>query len=370
MLGAMNFITTILNMRAPGWKDSPFYKTLQLRVVSFMNNKLTVCWNMLLLSFTLWVTINLMQEPAGNQNLEFGFPRDYMLAITSISMIKVKTSKQLGYYLAGLTEGDGYIGTPSTTSKVKPNVTITFNLKDLTLAKKLSETIGFGNIRIQEKYNACRLTISNTESLIKYVELVNGKFRTPKIYALHNLINWLNENRNTSIQTLPIDKSKFNDNAWLAGFSDADSNFDIRVTDKSLNSVTDKLTKARVALRFRIEQQSSIPNVNLTYHPIISDLATYFNVNLATREYKSGKYNYILVVNTFEKVPIVINYFNSFPLMSSKYLDYQDWKEVYDMILTKDHLTEDGRIKIKFIKMKMNDNRVSISWDHLNNFYN
>lgn len=133
-------------MRAPGWKDSPIYKTLELRILRFMNNKLTVCWKMLLLSFTLWVTINLMYEPAGNQVLELVFPRDYTLAISSISMINVKTSKQLGYYLAGLTEGDGYIGTPSVNSKVKPNVTITFNLKDLPLAKALSDSIGFGNI--------------------------------------------------------------------------------------------------------------------------------------------------------------------------------------------------------------------------------
>lgn len=118
---------------------------------------------MLLLSSTLWVTMYLMQEPAGNQIIEFEFLRDYTLAITSISMIKVKTSKQLGYYLAGLTEGDGYIGSPSVTSNTKPNVTITFNLKDLPLAKALSKTIGFGNIRIQEKYNVYRLIISNTE---------------------------------------------------------------------------------------------------------------------------------------------------------------------------------------------------------------
>lgn len=37
-----------------------------------------------------------------------------------------------------------------------------------------------------------------------------------------------------------------------------------------------------------IEQQSSIPNVTLTYHSIMLDLANHFNVNLATRKYKSG----------------------------------------------------------------------------------
>lgn len=56
----------------------------------------------------------------------------------------------------------------------------------------------------------------------------------------------------------------------------------------------------------------------------MSELAVYFNVNLATRKYKSRNFYYILEVNTFEKVATVIDYFNKFPLMSSKYLDYQD----------------------------------------------
>lgn len=47
--------------------------------------------------------------------------------------------------------------------------------------------------------------------------------------------------------------------------------------------------------------------------------------------------------------------------MSSKSLDYQDWKKVYDMILIKDHLTENGKAKIKSIKMGMNNNRVSFN---------
>jgi hypothetical protein len=39
---------------------------------------------------------------------------------------------------------------------------------------------------------------------------------------------------------------------------------------------------------------------------------------------------------------------------------------VYDIISKKEHLTEKGKNRIKFIKSRMNDNRIDIDWSHLN----
>jgi hypothetical protein len=49
----------------------------------------------------------------------------------------------LGYYLAGLIEGDGYI---SITNKNRVILGITFNIKDRPLAEKLLSLIGKGTI--------------------------------------------------------------------------------------------------------------------------------------------------------------------------------------------------------------------------------
>ena len=45
----------------------------------------------------------------------------------------------------------------------------------------------------------------------------------------------------------------------------------------------------------------------------------------------------------------VITYFDKYPLMGVKSLDFQDFKTVYSLILTKQHLTDLGREEIKQI---------------------
>lgn len=53
--------------------------------------------------------------------------------------------------------------------------------------------------------------------------------RTPKIEALHRLIDWLNAKdalvQKSKISKLGLDSSSLGDNPWLAGFLEADGNF-------------------------------------------------------------------------------------------------------------------------------------------------
>lgn len=109
------------------------------------------------------------------------------------SQIIINNEEELfGSYLAGLFEGDGHIWIPSldTLKKKKhnPRFCITFHIKDLPLANKIKSIIGYGFIRIKNKENACVLTISPLEGLIKIINLINGKLRTPKINQLYLLI--------------------------------------------------------------------------------------------------------------------------------------------------------------------------------------
>jgi hypothetical protein len=45
------------------------------------------------------------------------------------------------------------------------------------------------------------------------INLVNGKFRTPKILALHKAIDNLNKFRETNLDKLPLDTSSLDSNA-------------------------------------------------------------------------------------------------------------------------------------------------------------
>lgn len=100
-------------------------------------------------------------------------------------------------YLAGLIEGDGTIIVPKyeRSSKGKlnyPSIQIVFHLKDLPLALLIQKNLGFGSLHRKKGVNAYILSINNNEGILKLVSLLNGNMRTPKIYSLFNLIDWLN----------------------------------------------------------------------------------------------------------------------------------------------------------------------------------
>jgi hypothetical protein len=125
----------------------------------------------------------------------------------------------LGPYLAGLIEGDGHIYTPSsyrdkngkkntpsfrprangpgTESRFSPgpegagakaSIEICFDIKDLPLFIKIKEILEGGYIAIRPNNKSGRLFIKKKVILLKLINLINGHMRTPKIEALHRII--------------------------------------------------------------------------------------------------------------------------------------------------------------------------------------
>ena len=82
--------------------------------------------------------------------------------------------------------------------------------------------------------NAYILTINNYEGLLLVTSLINGNMRTPKIYALYNLIDWLNlKFEDINIPKKYINNSPLYSNAWLSGFIEADGPFSVITTSKN-----------------------------------------------------------------------------------------------------------------------------------------
>jgi hypothetical protein len=103
-------------------------------------------------------------------------------------------SKLLGYYLAGLIEGSGSIIVPKTIINQKgkllyPVIKITFVKKDELLAKKIKEIIKGGTLVYSKNSQYLNLEIQDLNLIQKIAILINGKMRTPKIEALHRLID-------------------------------------------------------------------------------------------------------------------------------------------------------------------------------------
>jgi hypothetical protein len=82
---------------------------------------------------------------------------------------RLESDESFGYYLAGLIEGDGYIG--------KRSIEIAFHVSDSQLAYYIKKRIGFGNVtKYSHTNNAVRYCVWNKEGINKILDLVNGKF--------------------------------------------------------------------------------------------------------------------------------------------------------------------------------------------------
>lgn len=265
-------------------------------------------------------------------------------------------------YLAGLYEGEGYIWIPKNKKnpvygiqKSNPVFGIKLNIIDLSLANKIISIIGKGHI-VKRKGKTIELRITSIVSLKKVIELINGKLRTPKIDQLHKLIDWMNLHHSLKIEKRTLDNSTIDSNSWLAGYIEAEGGFYIRHSLK------------QISCKFNLEQKMIDPKSLNNIEPILKEIASYLEINLNLKKRKKGNY-YILKVENKKSVSNLIKYLTKYPLFSTKYLDYLNWKEALKLILNKKHTTKEGSIYILNLKNNMNDKRISIDWTHLKNLF-
>ena len=277
-------------------------------------------------------------------------------------------SSNFGPYLAGLWEGDGSLWIPSTThapsgKRYTPHYTITVNEKDYPLLLTLKSFIG-GHIRSKQGNHAYDLVVSNIQQLLNLVDLMGPHLRTPKIYRFNLLIKWLNNNKNISLPIVEVDTSHVLSNAWLSGFIDADGSFDVRVRTQ-----VEGKGKNRVEVRVRLEQRKVDPGSGVSYACILESIANAFDVVLNTSIHHDVEY-YLIEVTSPAKLIVVIDYIDKYPLFSSRRLDYLDFRACHQIMMIKEHLTEQGRNRILSYKANMNNNRTHFDWTHLDELSN
>lgn len=234
------------------------------------------------------------------------------------------TDEELGHFLAGLIEGDGWFG--------NKELHIIFSEGDVSLAYLIKKSIGYGNVyKIKDK-KAVRYICKHQKGLFKILSLINGKLVSK--YKYEQLIkNNYSEIFNISI--LPPLNSLSLDNYWLAGFTQADGCFHISV----VKSKTHK-TGYSVRLEFSLKQNDYIP-LKLLY-----DTVKMGNIS----QYSNGIWCY--KSSGFKTAALLINYFDTFNLFANKYVDYLKFRKVYIMITNGKHLEDKGIIKIKSIATK------------------
>jgi hypothetical protein len=425
MLGAMNFITTVINMRMPGqvlhkvplfgWAifvtavllllSLPVLAGITLVILLALNS--AVFWEKLIktqsagneenLSF-LWILRDYTPEfmcrflkfgynvlicsplntnysdpdlPSqcdGRSGLNLTPPPssggDYLDVINKIESLD-KINYNFSSYLAGLIEGDGSILIPKLERSNKgklnyPSIQISFDLRDFPLAQVIQQKLKHGSLARKKGVNAYVLTINNFEGVILITNLINGYMRTPKIFSLFKLIDWINNRFEMEIRKKSLDNSLINSNSWLAGFIDADGQFSVRTT------LVSKYPK--IECKFELSQRQIDHNKedNFSFLNIIAD---FLNTTVKSIRVTKPKPEYRVRTVNLKGNLILINYLNKYPLFSSKYLNYRDWVKVLKYFETKEHTKSESIKEIVNIKLNMNDKRKEFNWDHLQNFY-
>jgi hypothetical protein len=279
-----------------------------------------------------------------------------------------------------------------------------FKKNDLPLADYLQKLTNCGIVLIKPERGYVLWQIQDIISIFTLISIINGFMRTPKIEAVNRTIDWINNYiihsktklalaararptrlilfRIKNLSTLPIDNSPIESNAWLSGFTDADGNFSINLQKRTNKNST---CKARVQLYYRLEVNQNYHKTSVytdvsimqspqasSFFPIMSKIGLYLGVTVYSRSrIVKDKIFYSFTVMSHNKLSNanICLYFNKYPLLSSKFLDYKDWEYVLNL-QNLNNLTTSYLEKTIKIKTNFNKTRTTFTWDHLiNNSY-
>lgn len=248
--------------------------------------------------------------------------------------LKPVNDDQFGHYLAGLIDGDGHFSS-------KQQLVLVFNSLDASLAYYIKERLGFGSVH--KVKNAIILVIAAIKGMEKVINLINGKIRTENKFnqITNNILN--NENYAEFRQKISFKLNLDRDlkNHWLAGFSDADASFQIKVLKRK--------NRTEIRLNFQIDQKKDSPAAEsrLDAHDMrrILILIKDFLGGLISYDRLQG--DYIYGSSSYGSARKVIKYFDYFHLLSCKHIHYLKWRKSYIRVQTGNYFDSKGFCTIR-----------------------
>lgn len=285
---------------------------------------------------------------------------------------------QLGSYLAGLIEGDGHIyvssagDLSSTKKKTWPSyIELVFDIKDLQLFIKIKEVLNGGYITIRPNGQSGRLTIKKRDTLINLVKLINGHFRTPKIEALHRLIENLNTYNSEPIPLLGLDSISLGESAWLSGFLEADGYFYLN-WKSSKKDLPIGITYYLYLSQKQNYERKVDSSVNVSNFSHMEDIAKLLNSKVVAIERKRTtgiEKVYVVRTDKKESKVLIFEYLNKFPLFGYKSFDQKNLHQIHNLVMSKEYKKLEGKIKLEEYSMNMKKDVRGIEFSHLDKFY-
>ena len=270
-----------------------------------------------------------------------------------------KNNNNLGYYLAGLLEGDGHISLPSlavTTLNrgLNPRIVFTSHANNLAMYAFIQSELGnIGRFQTSGD-NAIRYIIGDIKGIMILVNLMHGKLRTAKNIRFNDLIKFMNTKYSLDTPESLLDNSNLVNNSWFTGFTESDGHFGIKYLERRAKSDTRKRSASEsVTLKFILNQRLFDKPSSLSMKPFMESLALFLSCNLTSYTNNTNSKILSVSVSSLESVKFLVNYFNKYPLIGNKLSDFKKWEIVHNMIIKKEHLTGEGRLKIRSLIGKL-----------------
>lgn len=307
-----------------------------------------------------------------------------------------KLNKLDPWFITGFVDAEGYFSIElAKDSKAKFKYTprlvfgINLHVKDLSILLRFKDTLGVGTVSTTGKVS--RYTVKTFKDLavivnhFKLYPLVSSKYivfqywlQAYNIMATKEHFNYEGMRKLATLKNLTnlglsdslkeafpdfnislIDTVSYNfrgipHGMWVAGFTSGDGSFYIKMTQYKDTFYTGCIFK------ITLHQKDTA---------LLEGLYDYFSnyfPNISFNKYNSrinkgiglSKQTVSLIISNFQDIGnIVIPFFDLYPILGVKKMDYNDFKIIYNIILSKDHLSSEGLAQIQRIRNNMNDKR-------------
>jgi len=300
------------------------------------------------------------------------------------------------WFMTGFVDAEGYFSIELfKDSKAKFKYTprlifgINLHVKDLPILLSFKDTWGVGTVSTKGKVTSYKVRAFKDLAIIvdhfKLYPLVSSKYIAyqywlqaynimatkehfnslglSKLATLKNLANYgLSESLKQIFPNLDvslIDTVSYNfmgipHEMWVAGFTSGDGSFYTKMTEYKDTFHTGCIFKITLHSK-DVAILEGLYDYFSNYFPNIS-----FN-KFDSRTNKGigfSKQSVSLTISNIQDIGnIVIPFFDLYPVLGAKRMDYNDFKNIYNIILSKDHLSPEGLAQIKQIRNNMNDKR-------------
>ena len=177
--------------------------------------------------------------------------------------------------------------------------------------------------------------------------LVNSRLRctlmgSERNYQIKILSNQINKVRWYTLITThkPIITSNYSLDPWfITGFADAECSFSVLIQANS-----------KYGTGWRIKPVFAI-GLHKKDLEILKNIQSSLGIG---KIHIHGKDSIQFRVDSLKELQVIINHFESYPLVSAKWADYILFKKAFDIILLKEHLSQKGLFKLIGIKASLN----------------